>query len=59
MGWGGTRQGSEEEKAGSPELRAAGSKGEHRRGVGSHQNMWSLVTRSCRSVHFFPRSDDT
>lgn len=28
-------------------------------GKGSHQNTWSLVTRSCRSVHFFPRSDDT
>lgn len=25
----------------------------------AHQNTWSLVTRSCRSVHFFPRSDDT
>lgn len=28
-------------------------------GQGSHQNTWSLVTHSCRSVHFFPRSDDT
>ena len=25
----------------------------------AHQNTWSLVTRSCRRVHFFPRSDDT
>lgn len=28
-------------------------------GKDSHQNTWSLVTRSCRSVHFFPRSEDT
>lgn len=28
-------------------------------GKGSHQNTWSLVTCSCRRVHFFPRSDDT
>lgn len=34
-----------------------GSKGSH--GKNSHQNTWSLVTCSCSSVHFFPKSDDT